>query len=135
MTNYPEKRKLAAVGHSHIIGAAASPRQLGYRQPVLLADRNGTVSMWETFGVRLSDPLPPDSVHREVIGIAVLPRTGDGIAVVQRAGQTATCGYGNRCAAAPRSRLSASSRAACQRRLAAAQQVLREPSVNRCWGR
>jgi hypothetical protein len=41
----------------------ALPRQLGYRQPVLLADRNGTVSMWETFGVRLSDPLPPDPAH------------------------------------------------------------------------
>lgn len=78
----PDWRKLAAAGHRHIIGAATSPRQLGHRQPILLADRNGTVSMWETFGVRLSDPLPPDPAHREVTGIAVLPGPGDGIAVV-----------------------------------------------------
>jgi hypothetical protein len=38
--------------------------------------------MWETFGIRLSDPLPPDPAHREVTGIAVLPGTGDGITVV-----------------------------------------------------
>jgi WD40 repeat protein len=77
----PDWRKLAALGHRQVIAAAASPR-LEYRQPVLLADRNGTVSMWETCGVRLSDPLPPDPAHREVTGIAVLPGTGDGIAVV-----------------------------------------------------
>ena len=38
--------------------------------------------MWETFGVRLSDPLPPDPAHREVNGVAVLPGTGNGITVV-----------------------------------------------------
>src|SRR5690348_11141554 len=54
----------------------------GYRRPVLLADRNGTVSMWETFGVRLADPLPPDPAHRQVTAIAVLPGPGDGITVV-----------------------------------------------------
>ena len=78
----PGVGKLAAVGHRHITGAGVSPRRLGHRQPVLLADRNGMVSMWETFGIRLSDPLPPDPAHREVTGIAVLPGTGDGIAVV-----------------------------------------------------
>ena len=31
----------------------------GYRRPVLLADRNGTVSMWETFSTRLSDHCRP----------------------------------------------------------------------------
>jgi hypothetical protein len=81
-TMAPRGGKLAAAGHRHIIGAAVSPRRMGYRQPVLLADRNGTVSIWETFGVRLGDSLPPDPEHCEVTGIAVLPRTGDGIAVV-----------------------------------------------------
>lgn len=78
----PGTRQLAAAGHEQVIAASKSPRRLGYRQPVLLADRNGTVSMWETFGIRLSDPLPPDPAHRDVTGIAVLPATGDGIAVV-----------------------------------------------------
>jgi hypothetical protein len=75
------QRKLAAAGHRRIAAAAASPAGLGRRKPVLLADRNGTVSTWETFGVRLSDPLLPDPAHREVIGIAVLPAVGGGIAV------------------------------------------------------
>jgi WD domain, G-beta repeat len=78
----PGVDKLAAVGHRRITGVGVSPRRLGYRRPVLLADRNGTVSMWETFGIRLSDPLPPDPAHREVTGIAVLPGTGNGITVV-----------------------------------------------------
>ena len=81
-TMAPGAAKLAAVGHRHITGAGVSPRRLGYRQPVLLADRNGTVSMWETFGIRLSDPLLPDPAHREVTGIAVLSGTGNGVAVV-----------------------------------------------------
>ena len=81
-TMAPGVGKLAAAGHRHITGASASPRRLGHRQPVLLADRNGTVSMWETFGIRLSDPLPPDPAHREVTGIAVLPGAGNGITVV-----------------------------------------------------
>jgi len=81
-TMAPGVAKLAAAGHRHITGASASPRRLGHRQPVLLADRNGTVSMWETFGIRLSDPLPPDPAHREVTGIAVLPGAGNGITVV-----------------------------------------------------
>ena len=38
--------------------------------------------MWETFGIRLSDPLPRDPAHREVTGTAVLPGAGDGITVV-----------------------------------------------------
>ena len=78
----PGAGKLTAVGHRRVIGAGVSPRRLGYRRPVLLADRNGTVSMWETFGIRLSDPLPRDPAHREVTGTAVLPGAGDGITVV-----------------------------------------------------
>lgn len=74
-------RKLAAVGHRHIVGVAVSPERRGHRRPVLLADRDGLVSMWETFGVRLSDPLPPDPAHREVVGITVLPAADAGIAV------------------------------------------------------
>jgi WD40 repeat protein len=81
-TMAPDHGKLAAAGHQHIIAAAVSPRRLGYRRPVLLADRNGTVSMWETFGVRLGDPLPPDPAHREVTAIAVLRGPGDGITVL-----------------------------------------------------
>ena len=71
-TMAPGTDRLAAAGHWHITGAAVSPSRLGYRQPVMLADRNGTVSMWETFGTRLSDSLPPDPAHREVTGITVL---------------------------------------------------------------
>ena len=74
-------RKLAAVGHRRIVGVAVSPEHRGQRKPVLLADRDGLVSMWETFGVRLSDPLPPDPAHREVVGITALPTADAGIAV------------------------------------------------------
>jgi hypothetical protein len=81
-TMAPDPRKLAAIGHQRLIGVAVSPEQLGYRNPVLLADRSGTVSMWETFGVRLGDPLPPDPAHREIVGIVALTTAGDGIAVV-----------------------------------------------------
>ena len=81
-TMAPGTGRLAAAGHGHITGAAVSPSRLGYRQPVLLADRNGTVSMRETFGTRLTDSLPPDPAHREVTGITVLPGTGGGITVV-----------------------------------------------------
>jgi hypothetical protein len=36
----------------HIVAVCSAPG-LSYRKPILLADRNGTISMWETFGVRL----------------------------------------------------------------------------------
>ncbi|RZT77231.1 hypothetical protein EV382_0377 [Micromonospora violae] len=72
-TMVPDSASLAAIGHEHIVGAVVAPRRLGHRAPVLLADRNGTVSMWETFGVRLNEPLPPDPHHRDVVGIAALP--------------------------------------------------------------
>jgi hypothetical protein len=65
----PKAEYLHANGHQHIV-AVCSATGLGYRKPILLADRNGTVSMWETFGVRLGDPLPPDPGHREVFAIA-----------------------------------------------------------------
>jgi hypothetical protein len=81
-TSAPRTGKLAAAGHQRVTAAAVSPRRIGHRRPVLLADRNGTVSMWETFGVRLCDPLPPDPAHRDVNAIAVLPGPGDAITVV-----------------------------------------------------
>jgi hypothetical protein len=65
----PKPEYLHANGHRHIV-AVCPATDLGYRKPILLADRNGTVSMWETFGVRLGDPLPPDPRHREVFAIA-----------------------------------------------------------------
>ena len=74
-------RKLAAVGYRHIAAVAVSPERRGRRRPVLLADRDGLVSLWETFGIRLSDPLPPDPAHREVVGITVRPTADAGIAV------------------------------------------------------
>jgi hypothetical protein len=46
-----------------------------------VADRNGTVSMWETYGTRLGDPLPPDPAHDDVVGIVVLPGADGGIVV------------------------------------------------------
>jgi hypothetical protein len=82
-TMTPDGHKLVAVGHRRLVGVAVSPTNLGYRKPVLLADRNGTVSMWETFGVRLRDPLPPDPAHHEVVGIVALP--DDGLTVVTAA--------------------------------------------------
>ena len=65
----PKPEYLHANGHRHIV-AVCPATSLSYRKPILLADRNGTVSMWETFGVRLGDPLPPDPRHREVFAIA-----------------------------------------------------------------
>ncbi|KRR15916.1 hypothetical protein CQ14_29050 [Bradyrhizobium lablabi] len=65
----PKAEYLHANGHRHIVAVCVAT-DLGYRKPILLADRNGTVSMWETFGVRLGDPLPPDPRHREVFAIA-----------------------------------------------------------------
>jgi hypothetical protein len=65
----PKPEYLHAHGHRHIV-AVCSATGLSYRKPMLLADRNGTVSMWETFGVRLGDPLSPDPRHREVFAIA-----------------------------------------------------------------
>jgi hypothetical protein len=78
----PDPRKLVAVGHQHLVGSAVSPASLGYRRPVLLVDRDGTVSTWETFGVRLWEPLPSDPAHRDVVGIVALPDGDDDITVV-----------------------------------------------------
>jgi hypothetical protein len=69
----PKPEYLHANGHRHIV-AVCPATGLGYRKPILLADRNGTVSMWETFGVRLGDPLPPDPRHREVFATAASAR-------------------------------------------------------------
>ena len=81
-TMAPDSRKLVAAGHQHLVGAAVSPASFGYRRPILLVDRDGTVSMWETFGVRLWEPLPPDPAHRDVVGIVALPDGDDDITVV-----------------------------------------------------
>jgi len=80
-TMAPDSRKLVAAGHQHLVGAAVSPASFGYRRPILLVDRDGTVSMWETFGVRLGDPLPPDDKHREVIAIESIPWGDEGFLV------------------------------------------------------
>ena len=65
----PKPEYLLANGHRRIV-AVCSATGFSHRKLILLADRNGTVSMWETFGVRLCDPLPPDPQHREVFAIA-----------------------------------------------------------------
>jgi hypothetical protein len=65
----PAPSRLYAIGHSRIV-AVCLGTDLGFRNPILLADRDGTVSMWEPFGVRLSDPLPPDPAHYDVVAVA-----------------------------------------------------------------
>jgi WD40 repeat protein len=65
----PAPDRLHAIGHSRIVAVCAGT-DLGFRGPILLADRDGTVSMWEPFGVRLSDPLPPDPAHYDVVAVA-----------------------------------------------------------------
>jgi hypothetical protein len=65
----PAPDSLRANGHSRIV-AVCLGTDLGFRNPVLLADRDGTVSMWEPFGVRLSDPLLPDPAHYDVVAVA-----------------------------------------------------------------
>ena len=72
----PKPESLGAIGHSEIV-AACPGTDLGYRKPMVLADRNGTVSLWETFGVRLNDPLPPDPGHRDVFAVTA----SDGLVV------------------------------------------------------
>jgi hypothetical protein len=54
----PAPDRLHANGHSRIVAVCPGTGR-AFRNPILLADRDGTVSMWEPFGVRLSDPLPP----------------------------------------------------------------------------
>jgi WD40 repeat protein len=65
----PAPDRLHANGHSRIV-AICLGTDLGFSNPVLLADRDGTVSMWAPFGVRLSDPLPPDPAHHDVVAVA-----------------------------------------------------------------
>lgn len=77
----PEAGRLEAAGHRSLVGVAVPPGDLAYRKPILLADRDGTVSLWETFGVRLNDPLPRDPAYDEVVGIVALPAP-DGFTVV-----------------------------------------------------
>lgn len=70
-TMAPAVARLAAAGHGRLVAAIPSVTP-GRRRPVLLADRNGTVSMWETFGVRLGDPLPADAGHAPVTATTAL---------------------------------------------------------------
>jgi hypothetical protein len=78
----PGTRKLVTVGHQQLVGLAVSPQRHGQDLPLVLADRNGTVSMWTTYGIRLGDPLPSDSGHRDVVGVAaVAGGLGGGIIV------------------------------------------------------
>ena len=72
----PKPENLGANGHSAIV-AVCPGTGLGYRDPVVLADRNGTVTLWETFGIRLTDPLPPDPRHRDVFAVTA----SDGLVV------------------------------------------------------
>jgi WD40 repeat protein len=65
-TMAPAEEKLAAAGHEQVAMVAAAPGSMGSRSPILLGDRNGAVSLWETFGVRLTDPLRPEGDHENV---------------------------------------------------------------------
>jgi len=80
-TMAPRADKLATVGHERIVAAAGAGLLPDARSPVLLADGNGTVSLWETFGVRLCDPLPPDPAHVPVVAVAALVRPDRGLVV------------------------------------------------------
>jgi len=68
-TMAPPPDRLRANGHTRIVAVCPSTG-LGFRTPVLLADGDGTVSMWAPFGVRLTDPLPPDPAHYDVVAVA-----------------------------------------------------------------
>ena len=67
-TMAPPAAKLAAIGHTSLVGVATG--DLGASKPMVLCDRDGRVSIWETFGVRIATPLPPDPAHREVVAVA-----------------------------------------------------------------
>jgi WD40 repeat protein len=71
-TMAPAEEKLSAAGHERVAMVAVAPGCLGSRSPILLGDRNGTVSPWETFGVRLTDPLRPEGDHDEVVAMAAV---------------------------------------------------------------
>jgi hypothetical protein len=64
----PAPGRLHANGHCRII-AVCRRTDLGFRT-ILLADRDGSVSMWVPSGIRLSDPLPPDQAHYDVVAVA-----------------------------------------------------------------
>jgi hypothetical protein len=65
----PAPDRLHANGHSRIV-AVCLGTDLGFSNPILFADRDGTLSMWEASGVRLSDPLLPDPAHYDVVAVA-----------------------------------------------------------------
>jgi hypothetical protein len=65
----PAADRLHANGHSRIV-AVCLGTGLGFSNPILFADRDGTVSMWEAIGVRLSDPLLPAPAHYDVVAVA-----------------------------------------------------------------
>jgi hypothetical protein len=111
--NGADMRKLAAAGHWRLIDVAVSPRRLGHRKPVLLAVRNGTVSMWETFGIRLGDPFRPTRRPARLSGIVALPGPDYGITVVTASRAEPSLRIWDRCTATLRSCRSTSGRAAC----------------------
>jgi len=80
--------RLHANGHSRIV-AVCLGTDLGFSNPILFADRDGTVSMWEAIGVRLSDPLLPDPAHYDVVAVAA------SAGLVVTAGRAVTCGSGS----------------------------------------
>jgi hypothetical protein len=82
----PTPEGLAALGHDRLIGVAVVP---GSIMTVALADRDGTLSVWETNGVRRGDPLPPDPGHGAVVAVALLsPPAGPVVATASAAGRS-----------------------------------------------
>jgi hypothetical protein len=77
----PPESKLSAIGHRALVAVGGLP---GRRRPTLLVDEDGRVSLWETFGVRLGDPLPPDPAHTGIVALAALTAL-DGSLVVATA--------------------------------------------------
>ncbi|MFG1922947.1 WD40 repeat domain-containing protein [Cryptosporangium sp. NPDC048952] len=74
-TMAPSAPRLAAIGHRTLVGVAGTPGGIA------LADGDGRVSLWTTFGVRLGDPLPPDPAHTGVGAVAALTTADDTLVV------------------------------------------------------
>jgi hypothetical protein len=85
-TERPTEKALAKVGYEHLVAAAPAAPPAGRPMPVLLADRDGTVSVWGTVGVRFGDPLPADPEHRPVLAVASLELPGGRTVVATLAG-------------------------------------------------
>jgi hypothetical protein len=81
-TMAPAEAKLLAVAHQRLVGVATSALLIGGSRPMLLVDRNGTVTMWHTYGTRVWDVWSPDPAHRDVVAVTALPWLDGGTAVV-----------------------------------------------------